>query len=577
MKKIVYIYGFISLLALLTGCDKDLLEKYPLDEVSSADFLKTSNDQEIYLNHFYPAGLFFPTTTEWGADRRGIYSHEINSDNQVFSSVIDERLHGTRTVPASGGGWSYYWVREINYYFDNYKKIEEPFESYKQYLGEAHFFRALIFYNLVQAFGDVVWLSTVPETNSDLLYSTRTPRNEVVDKIIADLDSAALYLTEDRIDDGTRINKWYALAMQSRIALYEGSWEKYHAGDPFGVSNPDPNKYFNKAVEAAGVVMNSGNFEVYTTGHPESDYYDYFGLPDHSNSKSTLFWHKFSIDLELTNTINVYGRFPYGEGLTKGLIDSYLCSDGDPISVSPLFAGYDTIVDEMKNRDPRLRQSVWSPEAPLYIDGADTTFWEVNWVQINKNANYLSPTAYANRKGFNAHVETQNLAGEETPYLLFRYAEVLLNFAEAKAELGSITQADIDRSIKLLRDRVGMPNLNISNITNDPNWDFPTLSPIINEIRRERRVELVSEGIRWHDVARWAAAEELIAGKRPKGIRAGNQLPFNTYPLDTNGFLDPFAVALYNGYGFDINRDYLDPLPINEITLNPKLGQNPGW
>lgn len=578
MKNIKYIFSFIILLALVTSCEKELLEKYPLDEVSSADFFQSTNDLLIYINHFYPAGIFFPTTDNFSSDRRGIYSFEINSDNQIYSRSIDERLDGSRVVPAEGGGWSYHWVREINFFFDHYRNCKDDFEEYKQYVGEAHFFRAIIFYNLVQKFGDVAWFGTVLDNTSEELYSARMPRNEVVDKIIADLDSASLYLSEERLEEGTRINKWYALAFQSRVALYEGTWEKYHDGDPFGVSSADPNKYLNKAVEAAEAVMNSGNFEVYSTGHPEMDYYDFFGLNSYSENSSILFWKKFSKELDVINKVRVNGLYPYGEGLTKGLVDSYLCTDGDPISVSPLFAGYDTIVDEMKNRDPRLFQSVWSPGAPWMIVEGDTTLWDEIWASINLKSKFDSPTAFANRKGYNAQSESQDYAGEETPMVIFRYAEVLLNFAEAKAELGSINQADIDRSIKLIRDRVGMPNLVLASIATDPDWDFPTLSPVINEIRRERRVELVSEGIRWHDVARWAAADELIAGKRPKGIKAGNQLPNSDYPVDENGFLDPFQVNLgEDGYGFNLNRDYLDPLPINEITLNPKLVQNPGW
>jgi hypothetical protein len=173
-------------------------------------------------------------------------------------------------------------------------------------------------------------------------------------------------------------------------------------------------------------------------------------------------------------------------------------------------------------------------------------------------------------------MEYHGLNYEETPAIHFRYAESLLNFAEAKAELGTITQADLDNSIGLLRARVGMPKIDLANIPNDPNWEFPTLSPIINEIRRERRVELATEGLRWPDIARWAAADELIVGKRPKGFK-GSQIASTYFPVDANGFLDPMRDALPTGYGFRVDRDYLDPIPPNEIVLNPQLLQNPGW
>ncbi len=154
------------------------------------------------------------------------------------------------------------------------------------------------------------------------------------------------------------------------------------------------------------------------------------------------------------------------------------------------------------------------------------------------------------RKGTTTDLKKQNYAGEDEPIILFDYAEVLLNYAEAKAELGTISQADIDLSIKPIRDRVGMPNIMLASIAMDPGWDFPALSPVINEIRRERRVELALMGFRWNDIARWAAADELIAGKRPKGSQFGSSFALDPYPDDVNGFMDPFKAQIPSGYGF---------------------------
>ncbi len=577
MKYIKILLSLFSLLACISACQEDILEKYPLDEVSSIDFLKTPSDMEIYMNYFYGEGIVFPERgAGWSATRRGVFAFEINSDNQIKDGYLDARLDGARSLTNIYQEWDYSLVRDINWFFDNYKKAGLDLELYQQYLGEAHFFRALIFFNLMQAFGDVLWIGTVPNVDSELLYATRNPRNEVANKIIADLDSAALYLTEERIADGTRVNKWFALAMKSRVALYEGTWEKYHAGTPFAPSSSDPNKYFQDAIEASREVMNSENFKLYSTGNSSVDYNDFFILP-YADPEAVLFYQKFSQSLDVTHQINIYGVNPNGEGLTKSLVDSYLCQDGDPISVSPLYMGNANIADEFTNRDPRMYQSVWSPTAPWAIEEGNTTTWNEIWTKINSNSDFTSATGYANRKGFNPNLDMHFTSGEETPIVFLRYAEVLLNYAEALAELGNITQADIDKSIKLIRDRVGMPILNISSISTDPNWDFPTLSPIINEIRRERRIELVSEGNRWHDVARWAAADELISGKRPKGIRA-DQLANNPFPVDDNGFLDPMLPAVgSDGYGFVLGRDYLNPIPTEEIVLNPSLVQNPGW
>ena len=562
----------IVLVFLTTACEKNLLDQRPLDQVSVKDYFKSTLDLQTYVNQFYEYDLWPITGT------RGLWCWEsyFPGDNLIIADYQNETLMGIRTVP-SDGGWDYSGVRNINYFFDNYRRCEDDFEEYKQYVGEAHFFRALIYYQLLKKWGDLPWYGTVLETNSEDLYAERDPRNEVADKIIADLDTASLYLSEDRLEDGTRVNKWYALGLQSRVALYEGSWEKYHAGDPFGVSNADPDKYFRKVIEAAEKVMNSG-IELYSTGHPDRDYYDLFSLEDYGSINSVLFWRKYSVELEYSNTYNAWGSRPNGLGVTKELADAYLCTDGKSISVSPLFGGYDTITNEMKNRDPRFGQTLFTPDAPWKINskGEVITWGEGIWPKLNINSSYNCPTGYIHRKGYNAKEEASNLGGESTPMLLFRYAEVLLNFAEAKAEMGTINQADIDKSVNLLRDRIGMIHLDLSDISVDPNWNFPDLSPIINEIRRERRIELSFEGIRGDDLFRWAAADELIIGKRPKGIFA-KQLVLKTYPEDANGFVDPFLNVIPNGWGFNPNRDYLSPLSQKELTLNPNLKQNPGW
>src|SRR5690606_24004754 len=226
---------------------------------------------------------------------------------------------------------------------------------------------------------------------------------------------------------------------------------------------------------------------------------------------------------------NYMQQFPYEHSLTKSLADSYLSIDGKPISVSPLFQGYATLEDEMQNRDPRFRQTISPPDAiwRLREDGGIDYFSEL-YDDLNTGVQYNSPAGYLIRKGYNPRVIHQVPQYEETPGSIYRYAEVWLNFAEAKAERGALTQADIDGSIKKLRDRVGMPNLVLDNIAVDPAWAFPDLSPAINEIRRERRVELATEGLRAADIKRWAAADELIVGKRPKGFLAA-QLDVNVY------------------------------------------------
>src|SRR5690606_22305379 len=193
------------------------------------------------------------------------------------------------------------------------------------------------------------------------------------------------------------------------------------------------------------------------------------------------------------------------------LVDSYLCIDGLPISRSSNYLGDDNLVEVVQNRDPRLEQSIWVPGDPINILGAnDTTFFER--ADIHQTGSYLCVTGYQLKKHSNARGENlkQNYYQSEIGSIVFRYAEALLNFAEARAELGEITQSDLDLTINLLRDRVDMPHLLLNQIVHDPQWDYPQLSPIINEIRRERRVELAFEGLRLHDFLRWRAHELIL-------------------------------------------------------------------
>ena len=569
MKNIKIVIGFIALI-IFGACDEDFLDKRPLDKVGSVDFFKSPKDLEAYVNQFYS---FDAVTSTWGSD----YS----TDNQI-SRDISTLLEGTNII-GNAVSPDFSQVRSINYFLDNYKRIEEnaKLEAYQQYLGEAYFFRARIYFSLLSTYGAIQWYSNEVGTESEELYKPRDPRNVVADNIIADLDKAAMYLTADKTDGASRINKWMALLLQSRVALFEGTWEKYHNGTPFGVNNPDPDKYFNKVVEATTTIMNSGLYDLYSTGKPNSDYYHLFNLRDYSSNKEVMFWRKYVPELGKGEPWHNWSKnyqmsMVDGHSVTKGMADSYLCTDGNPISGNPLFKGYTTLSDEMQNRDPRFYQSIAPPDAPWKVGDGTTQNWSEVYDRLNSGTEYHSPSGYILRKSYNENLIYHAYNVEETPGIIYRYAEVLLNFAEAKAELGTITQNDINISIRKLRDRVGMPNLVLADITIDPEWDFPDLSSTLNEIRRERRVELLAEGFRLFDLRRWAAFDEVIVGKRPKGFLA-SQIGKNPYPVDEDGFLDPYQNIIPNGYAFKIDRDYLNAIPKSQLELNPNLEQNPGW
>ena len=583
------VVSMIASWAILSSCDDSFLERYPLDRPSDAVFFYKPTDLEIYMNQFYCMRSF---PNQWAfvyspGGQENSYpggGDDRNSDIIFDYRSINSRLQGSRNATNSGP-WnteSWGWIRRINYFFDNYERCEGALSAYQQYVGEAHFFRALYYSRLLKSFGDVPWYSTAMGTSSEGLYDPRTPRHIVADNILADLDEAARLLQDAKTNGNARINKWIALLLKSRIALYEGCWQKYHAGTVFAAQTSDPGKYLNQAAEAALAVINSGLYDIYSTGNPNEDYYNLFTQRSYANNPEILFWTQFSLAQEVVNNKNYQMSYPRQYGITKQLADSYLCDDGDPISVSARFQGHATLTVEAKNRDPRFFQTIFTPEAPWMVesDGTVEYTWEELALRLNDGTNSLeSPTGYMQRKEYDARKQYQDAIADEAVHIQFRYAEVLLNYAEAKAELGTVTQNDIDISIKKLRDRAGMPNINFNNITFDPNWDFPSLSAIINEVRRERVVELALEGFRWDDIARWAAADILITGKRPKGAIGAqfvNQAGIFS-SVDDKGFVDCYKNEMPTGWGFVLNRDYLDPIPQSQITLNPNLVQNPNW
>lgn len=575
---------YIGLFFVVSSCSEDYLERYPLDQISTLDYWKSADDLEMYINKFYPIAFALSTTNSLP----DVFSEELPTDN-IVSVDANQRLSGTRVVPGSGGFELYGNIRDINYFLENYQTVEEDFEDYKNFVGEAYFFRAYFYFKLLKAYGGVPLIDKTLTPESEELYQPRNQRNEVADFIIGDLDQAIELLPEGEVEGKRRLSREIAQLIKSRVCLYEGTWEKYHTGDPFGVSNPDPQKYLNLAFQTAQDVMNSGIYRLHSSGNPELDYF-FFGDVNHERNHEVMLWKEFDVSLLLGHSRQQQIGEGYGGGIgiTKNFVESYLCIDGHPLystdgSPNSLYMGDDNLTMEATNRDPRMKQTIFTPGFPIEISGEDT----IKFVRaaVDLGTQERSTTGYQICKTLNWDpVHHASVTSDNTGYtgvIIMRYAEVLLNFAEAKAELGSITQSDVNQSINLLRTRVGMPDLVISEIREDPNWHFPELSPIINEIRRERRIELILEGFRWDDIARWAAADELIIGKKYIGAKLNPtdypDLSPEDFMLTDKGYLDPLQNQIPDGFGFDPGRDYLSPFSTDELTLNPNLTQNPGW
>lgn len=573
MRRIILIL-FLSNLAF--GCT-DVLDKGSLDEVTEQTYWTSAADLELNVNQFYPQ---LGGTINY-------FTLDVHSDNLQPLSP-SEVLDGSRSVPESGGGWGWGNIREINYFLENASNVTEGAQSdIDQYLGEGYFFRAYFYFQKVKRFGAVPWYDEVLNIDSEELYAPREPRNVIVDHIIEDLD-AAIERLQDRSQVGAnRVNLESALALKSRVALYEGTWEKYHAETVFGVDGSNGEAYLQLAVDASERLINSGNLGLYSTGNPGEDYWQLFNRSDLTGNQEAILVESVDpeVDLGTWNWTYLNGERGRGTGLTKQLVQSYLDTDGRPISISDEYEGDATLEETVTNRDPRLRQTMWVPGQVQIDNQPDPLIFD--FPPLHKGGSDMATTGYMIRKGSTPDPD-QNQGSSSSRYgeidgMVFRYAEVLLNYAEAKAELGTLTQADLDKSINVIRERVGMPPLSINVGYTDPNWNFPDMSPIMNEIRRERRIELALEGFRDDDLLRWAAAGEIIQGNRWKGARFIQGVSFpeiedqiSDIPVDEDNYIDRYQNSM-SSFGFDESRDYLYPLPTNEISLNDNLSQNPGW
>lgn len=591
MKKI-HITGLLILgIATLSSCQKNFLDRAPETEISNVDFWNSENDMKLYANGFYS---MLPYYSDFGS--MGIYGLDADGSDNMISTNYNTALNGERTVPSTGGGYGEYgsWsdLRNINYFLANYTKVTAPFDNIKAYLGEALFFRSYFYYAKLKAFGALPWVNKPLELTSPEVFNERLPRNIIADSLLADLDRAISYLPTKSAAQPSRISKEVAMLFQARIALYEGTWEKYHKGTDFGAAGSDEKKYLQKAADVAGkLIESSGGYGLSNFNEDPYAYWKLFNQTDYSGNPEIMFWRAYNTSLRIGHRWHRYTTSGAGRGLTKDLIDSYLCSDGKPIALSPLYKGDATLKDVVTNRDPRMRQTIYINDDEHVITNnrpsgaAPIIFMQPTFESV---AEGRSVTGYQVYKGHNPDYNQQQDLGS-TGLILFRYAEALLIYAEAKAELGNLTQGDLDLSINKLRSRVKMPSLNIGNIPIDPNAEFKTLSPLLNEIRRERRIELAAEGYRRDDLFRWAAMQEKFFNWKPKGAKRAQWDNVTTPPefakavkellIDEKGYIEPYknASALKDGYQFNSKRDYLSPIPTDQLTLNTKIKQNPGW
>ncbi|WP_293740528.1 RagB/SusD family nutrient uptake outer membrane protein [uncultured Parabacteroides sp.] len=565
-----FILTAVSCMTLLCSCE-NFIDLQPMDKITMDDYWSTSTELEYYTRQFYPS--FCPWTQMVA---------EMATDN-------DDMITGSPSVIMDGvrskttGNWTGEWtsIRNVNIFFEHYTKCKSGYDAYKQYLGEAYFFRAWFYFNLLKKYGDVPWYSHVIEMDdTEALMRPRDSRLLIADSILADLDNAITHLELRKDVGNNRINKEAALAFKTRVALFEGSWQKYHANTDFGTAGADPAKYFRICVEAAEELM-KGDYKVgiYSTRNPDEDYYKLFGFDNMSDINEVLLYRAFNAAEGAGNSTQGFITYnSNSKGITWELVSSYLDKNGKPydyLNTAASNKGNAFLTKIAEDCDVRLKSTVWIPDDLMSV-GENAYF---NGPTVEGGALQLCPTGFQVKKTANPSSPAAGKSWEtqaETGLILLRYGEVLLNYAEAKCELDNSVAYE---ALNLLRQRAGMPDFTVNAQSLDKNkMDYGySITDELYEIRRERRVEMALEGQRDEDYMRWAASA-LFKNKRPKGYPADlAQNPNLSSKVDENGLIDYYKGVMPDGYQFRDKQDYLYSIPQDELTLNPNLKQNPGW
>ncbi|WP_422350184.1 RagB/SusD family nutrient uptake outer membrane protein [Flagellimonas sp.] len=595
MKKIFNL-GLTMVLIWVSSCNDDFLERLPETEIAVDNFFNTEEDLSIYINGLYNFPGF------------GIYFDDEATDNAATTGSREIKLIMTTEANSSTitSGWDWGQLRDINLFLENSGKASVTEDVRNHYNGVARFFRAQFYMEKIKRYSNVPWYDKVLTTDSEDLYKPSDPREVVVSKIFEDYQFAIDNVFESQPTGA--VNKWVVLAYASRNALFEGTFRKYH--DELNLQG-SANAYLELASSYAKQIMDSGVFAVHNTGNPATDYYSLFISEDLGSNSEVIFSNIAVANVKNSGfSVTVFGNYEMSP--TKDLVESYLMADGTYFS-DQANADTMTFVEEFTDRDPRLSQTFSFPGWEL-INVTNYSAGVSNYVQqLNKNF-----TGYHQIKGFLNSVDQDYRNEVDAPIL--RYAEVLLNYAEAQAELGTLSQNVLDLTINHLRNRVGMPNLSMG-IAPDPiqAGRYPGVNdPVLLEIRRERRVEFAQEGRRLDDLTRWKGGK--LMEKEPVGMyfpglgrydltgdgeddiilidatetvpepdnRETNGLGVTLIYYRAGNVGDDVDVYLTNGTSgnviatpergtFEEPKHYYRPISASEVTLNPSLEQVFGW
>lgn len=592
----------ICILVVAVSCKKGFLDRYPQTAISPELFFKSEEDLSLYIN-----GLMNQPGT-------GQYLNDQNSDNVATTASIEMKniMVGTPNSQNITSGWDWSRLRDINYFLDNYNRATAAQDVKDHYAGLARYYRALFYMDMVKRYSDVPWYSrAIHPTDTAALYMGRSARALVVDSIMADLSFAATHVRKS-VSAGTP-GGWAVSTMYARITLYEGTYRKYHP--ELNLQNT-AERFLDTAKVIAAGIMASGKFSVYTTGATDKDYATLFNSQDLSSNPEVILNTPYDLSKKGASSSNINSTVfgDYEQSPSRDLIQTYLMKDGSRFSDITTYQ-QKQFTQEFVNRDPRLQQTI---AYPGFIRVQDIR----PYVQrLNKNF-----TGYHQLKGYVNSTDNTIIGSTDFPVL--RYPEVLLTYAEATAELGDITQADIDNTVNKIRNRAGITPLSLAAANGNPDPVLAAKYPdvtgkyqgIILEIRRERRVEFALEGYRYDDLMRWHAgkllenipvgmyfpalgqydmtgdgiADIILVDKNtiipPDDQKIKNSLGIALVYYTAGSFGDDVTVYLKNGAAgggtlvteitprqFLEPKYYYRPVPYTQTILNPRLVQLFGW
>lgn len=603
MKRTISILSLI-ILALVSGCNDDFMDRYPETSIGKENFFNSQEDLSMYIHGLYN----FPGVWQYAEDG---YSTSDNASN-TGNSELKTMMVGDPTPSTITGGWNWSRLRDINFFLENFDKADIPQQELDHYEGLARFFRARFYMNKVKRYSDVPWYSQMIEANDEEdLYKKRDPRAAVVDSLFADYAFASSHVREEQ--PAGAVNQWVVKAYQARHALYEGTFRKYH---PELELTGSAGEYLQLARDVAKDIIDNGGYQIYSTGEPASDYGSLFTSTELSGNPEMILVNYHEQDVKNSG----WWAFMFGNyevSPSRDLLQSYLMDDGNYYTDQ---SNYETkqFVGEFENRDPRLYQTYAWPGFELVNTETYSQGGGIYVQQLQKNF-----TGYHQLKGFINNTDQSVMNSVDFPVV--RYAEILLIYAEALAELGELTQSDLDMSVNKLRDRAGMPHLTMGPAVDQVQKDrYPGIESATShwaellEIRRERRIEMALEGYRHDDLMRWGAGKLLE--KEPEGlyfpglgkydltgdgvediilIDASESVPAPE-DKETNDLGETFiyyrvgmqdsdaAVYLENGNSGNIAsirergifvepKYYYRPVPASQVILNPSLEQIFGW